>query len=204
MFLESQKIKAFPLGRPRDKASSDITSRIFYEQTVSNIIRQLITVKGFLITAPESIYNGVLSSGTNLEFNLGGYYFNVASGTSILPKDNAGCIIDETKDNKQLKGVPIYLYAAIKLSSSEPYEIIGQDVKLDGSDFYEYQGLNIIASEDGPDKFNAGFDYYIPIYTGATNSNGDLIDSRLTVYHSSFYKFSLNDIRIDGIDGRHN
>lgn len=53
MYLQSKQVKAFPLGRPRSTSSNDITSRIFYEQNVSNIIRQLIDVPGFIISAPS-------------------------------------------------------------------------------------------------------------------------------------------------------
>ena len=203
MYLLSTQVKAFPLGRPRSQGSGDITSRIFYEQTVSNIIRQLIDTKGFLINCPNTMSSsGTL--GSTLEFNLGGYWFEVDSGTNIFPLDGNRHLIyekytDEGVEETVLKNSTCYLYACIELTSSEPYEISGQDEQYNGRDVY--QGLKFIASNYTPTHFN-DYEYFLPIFTGYTNNDGSPIGT-WNVYNDSFIRFDINSLNITGIDGKH-
>lgn len=210
MYLSSTAVKAFPLGKPRAQDSGDITSRIFYEQTVSNIIRQLIDTKGFLINCPSTIpTTGVLSS--RLEFNLGGYWFEVDSGTNIFPFNANKELVheeytDEGTNETVLENKTCYIYACIELTSSEPYEISGQD-----TDTGNYEGLKFIASDISPDNFNE-YDYFLPIFTGKTDSEGNPTGETTStggntgvwnVYNDSFIKFDINSLNITGIDGKH-
>lgn len=114
--LNSQSIKVFPLAKPRSVASKDITSRIFYEQNVSNLVRQLLDVEGFVVSGNVDTNGEVVE---NLAIDLMGYYFEIESGTILT--DN---ISDDANE----------LYAAIKFKSNDndsdenyPIEIDGQD-----------------------------------------------------------------------------
>lgn len=114
-YLKSEQVKAFPLAKPRLGLSKDITSRIFYEQNVSNIIRQIIDVQGFVISGKVN-EDGSVSE--KLCFDIFGYYFELGVGTEL---------VNEEIDDK--------VFVMIRLTDAEPFEIDGQDE--DGS----YKGL---------------------------------------------------------------
>lgn len=197
MYLSSTYVKAFPLGRPRATTSNDITSRIFYEQTVSNIIRQLIDVEGFIITG-STITNesGKLSS--NLEINIGGYYFNIDSAANVFQLNTDGAIIDNT--GRILTNSTVYIYFCTDLTENEPREVIGQD-STDGN----YQGLILEMSTVKPGTYNE-HTYQVPIFVGQTDGNGRPIvspDNTWVVYEDSYIKFDVDSLSITGIDGKH-
>ena len=205
MYVLSSRIKAFPLGRPRSQGSEDITSRIFYEQTVSNLIKQLINTKGFIIKCPKTITtSGNLSS--ELEFNLGGYWFNISSGTNIFPLENNVLVYEKVDIKEDEPGTsitsanPCYIYACIKLTSTVPYEISGQDELYKSQNVY--RGLRFIASSKSPENFK-DYEYFLPIFSGQTNNSGTPIGT-WNVYQDSYIKFDSTSINITGIDGKHN
>ena len=194
MYLQSKQVKAFPLGRPRSTSSNDITSRIFYEQNVSNIIRQLIDVPGFIISASDiSMPSGTIS-GNNLIIDIGGYYFDILSGSSIVPFNSDGAVVD---GNTVLKDSTVYLYFCIDTTNEEPHEIIGQD-----STDNTYQGLVIEVSTLNPDTFNK-HTYNLPVYFGNTDSNGIPKADTWMIYANSYMKFNARSLNITGIDGKH-
>ena len=192
MYLPSNSIRAFPLGRPRSTNSNDITSRIFYEQTVSNIVKQLIDTNGFIISGSEiNSNNGTLLN--NLELNIGGYYFNILQNSLVFGLSTEG------KLNSYLSYTgTIYIYFCIDLTSQEPKEIIGQDI-LDQNSNLIYQGLVIEASNATPDNFS-GHTYCLPVFYGNV-TNGIPNYSTWTIYNNSYFKFSVNSLDITGIDG---
>ena len=209
MYLSSTNVRAFPLGKSRSTGSNDITSRIFYEQTVSNIIRQLIDTQGFIISAPSNInLDGTIEE--DLEFNLGGYYFKVLNGTSCFPLGNDGAFVnngdppvtpDQFKQQQQM-----YIYFCIDVEEEEPKEIIGQDV-TDTSGESVYQGLIIECSNYPPDRFTS-HTYSLCVFTGWCNENGQPTNSisgqpSWGIYEDSFIKFDSNSLDITGIDGKH-
>lgn len=199
MYVASASVRAFPLGRPRSNSSSDITSRIFYEQTVTNLVKQLIDVDGFLITGPSiNSSNGQING--DLEFNLGGYWFKINSGTSIFPLNNSGQLIYEQPGTvgtgTALVNKTCYIYACIDLTNDVPIEIEGQDVNSN------YEGLLFIASDSEPGNFS-DHTYRLPIYIGKTNSSGSPVGGNWVIYSDSFIKFDISSLNITGIDGRH-
>ena len=194
MYLQSKQVKAFPLGRPRSTSSNDITSRIFYEQNASNIIRQLIDVPGFIISAPSiSMPSGTIN-GRNLIIDIGGYYFDISNGSTIVPFNSDGAVVD---GNTVLKGSIVYLYFCIDTTTEEPHEIIGQD-----STDNTYQGLVIEVSTLNPDNFNK-HTYNLPVYFGNTDANGIPISNTWKIYANSYMRFNANSLNITGIDGKH-
>lgn len=199
MYLSSSSVKAFPLGRSRTVSSGDITSRIFYEQTVSNIVRQIIDTEGFIITPFPTINTSGVISG-NLELNLGGYYFIINAATNCFPLNDSGSLIDGN-NNPFSSQQQIYIYFCIDLTDEEPYEIIGQDVNN------EYQGLIIEASNFPPDRFTE-HTYRLCIFTGWCDSNGIPTNgisgtNPWGIYEDSLIKFDSTSLNITGIDGKH-
>ena len=194
MYLQSKQVKAFPLGRPRSTSSNDITSRIFYEQNVSNIIRQLIDVQGFIISAAGINMPSGTVSGNNLVIDIGGYYFDISNGSTIVPFNSDGAVVDGTTI---LKNSTVYLYFCIDTTSEEPHEIIGQD-----STDNTYQGLVIEVSTLSPDKFNK-HTYNLPVYFGNTDNNGIPKANTWKIYVNSMMKFNSESLNITGIDGKH-
>lgn len=194
MYLQSKQVKAFPLGRPRSTSSNDITSRIFYEQNVSNIIRQLIDVPGFIISASGINMPSGTVSGSNLVIDIGGYYFDISNGSTIVPFTSDGAVVDGTTI---LKNSTVYLYFCIDTTSEEPHEIIGQD-----STDNTYQGLVIEVSTLSPDKFNK-HTYNLPVYFGNTDNNGIPKANTWKIYANSMMKFNSESLNITGIDGKH-
>lgn len=194
MYLKSKQVKAFPLGRPRSTGSNDITSRIFYEQNVSNIIRQLIDVPGFIISAPNINMPSGNISGSNLIMDIGGYYFDISNGSTIVPFNSDGAVVD---GNTALKNSTVYLYFCIDTTNKEPYEIIGQD-----STDNTYQGLVIEVSTLNPGKFKK-HTYNLPVYFGNTDSNGIPKADTWKIYANSYMKFNTRSLNITGIDGKH-
>lgn len=125
--IQSQYIKIFPLAKPR---KNNIASRLFYEQNVTNLLRQLMDTEGFIIQ-PCEIDNNTCKG--DLIFNLYGYYFEIKSGTNL----------GDLSTGK-------YIIANILLSSQEPIEIEGQDEQKE--DTYFYTGLEINCTDDISNK----------------------------------------------------
>ena len=113
--IRSENIQIFPLAKPRKE---NISSRLFYEQNVTNLLRQLMDTDGFIIQSC-TISNNICDD--DLIFNIHGYYFKIEKGTDLG---------DLSTGN--------YIIAEIHLSETEPVEIDGQD-----EDDY-YTGLDII------------------------------------------------------------
>lgn len=194
MYLQSKQVKAFPLGRPRSTSSNDITSRIFYEQNVSNIIRQLIDVPGFIIkeSSIDFTSDGILSS--NLVLDIGGYYFDISKGSAVIPFNSDGAVVDGTTP---LKNATVYLYFCVDTTSTEPYEVIGQD-----STDNTYQGLVIEASTISPSTYSK-HTYNVPVFYGTTDNNGLPNKDTWKIYVNSYTKFESRSLNITGIDGKH-
>lgn len=122
-YLKSENVKAFPLAKPRLGSSVDITSRIFYEQNVSNIIRQIIEVAGFIISGKVDT-RGIVTE--KLCINIYGYYFEIAVGTSL---------VNNEVSNKVFAQIKIYTPQVEESGVQAPSEIDGQD------ESGEYTGL---------------------------------------------------------------
>lgn len=208
MYVASESVKGFPLGKPRSGNSNDLTSRIFYESMVTNLIRQLVDVDGFLISSPgiyinpSTVNDNYKITDADLEFNLGGYWFKVNKGTVIVPTspNDHETPLDETKGEKgePVRNATCYVYACITLDNNDGIkEISGQDVDS------KYTGLTFIASASPPSEFKK-FTYQLPIFSGYVNAGGLPQADTWKIYAPSFIKFMGNSIDIDvtGIDGK--
>lgn len=204
MYVASESVKGFPLGKPRSGNSNDLTSRIFYESMVTNLIRQLVDVDGFLISSP-GIYINSSNADDNykiidadLEFNLGGYWFLVKSGSKIVPAINDAPIDETIEGNPEIRDKTCYVYACINtLDNDGIKEISGQDVDS------KYTGLTFIASASPPSEFKK-FTHQLPIFSGYVSAGGLPQADTWKIYAPSFIKFMGNSIDLDitGIDGK--
>lgn len=122
MYINSTEVSVFPLSKPRKNKNS----RLFYEENVANLIRQVVDKASFIISSPSTLNRTTLTE--DLIFNIYGYYFKINSNVSFD--------IEEGK----------YIVGKIKLdiNGDLPVEIEGQDV---GN---EYQGLEVLIVNDLP------------------------------------------------------
>ena len=125
MKINSDRIKLFPISKPR---SNDPTSRLFYEDNIANMLRQIVGKNGFIINAPKelTLRNGYyVNDKEDLEFNIYGYYVNIKAGTNLI----------------EANGIKDYIYAQIIIDNSSIPEIKGQD------NAGNYEGLEIISRD---------------------------------------------------------
>lgn len=180
-YLKSEEVKAFPLAKPRWSSSNDITSRIFYEQNVSNIIRQIIDVDGFIISDDSVVSEfGIVNSDSTLCIDLYGYYFEIASNVNL--PETAGA----TEDSKEV-------WVGIQVSEkvgNEPQEIIGQDT-TDG-----YTGLEFSAS-----KFGSEYKCF-QLLEKVTSEESGAQKSVWRLVKPSYRKFDIDSLCIDWIDAK--
>lgn len=107
MYLDSDKIKVFPFAKTR--ADDDISSRLFYEENISRLVRQVVDTEGFVVSG--GITSTGITSQEGLAINIHGYYFYIEKETSIVPDESSTTC-----------------YASIKLTSGGSVsELIGQD-----------------------------------------------------------------------------
>ena len=123
MYLASSNVKVFPFARFREQAN-DIASRLFYEENISRLVRQVVDTEGFVVSG--GITSTGVTSQEGLAINIHGYYFYIEKETSIVPTDT---------DN------PTTCYVSIQLTSEGPVsELFGQD------DEGEFKALNFTAN----------------------------------------------------------
>ena len=107
MYLDSDKIKVFPFAKTR--ADYDISSRLFYEENISRIVRQVVDTEGFVVSG--GITSTGVTSQDGLAINIHGYYFYIEKETSIVPNESSTTC-----------------YVSIKLTSGGAVsELVGQD-----------------------------------------------------------------------------
>ena len=177
MYISSINVNLFPYSKPR--ASTDQrTNRLFYEQNITNLVKQLTDTKSFLINVPalnEDDYSCTITD--DLEFNLYGYYFKVNAGT-VIYNSQGQPMLTKTK-----------LYAEIEIDTSSGIEqLAGQDNNL----FFE--GLNIVTTPTEGENYKS-----ILLYTktSETPPKWDPNDDGYTkfIWDRSF--------KISGIDGKY-
>lgn len=117
MIIDSSNIKVFPFAKYRNDLT-DLGSRLFYENNISRLIKQLIDTEGFIISGSVDTLGNITSP---LCFNLYGYYFEI----------NSGNLVDSTANTN--------VYAVIDVSGNPP-ELQGQDNELQQFTAIEFVG----------------------------------------------------------------
>lgn len=172
-YLKSDSVRAFPLAKPRSSKSNDITSRIFYEQNVSNLIRQIVDVDGFIISGEVST-EGVVENDSTLCIDIYGYYFEILPGVNLVS-------IAEADDSDSV-------YVGIKvlaIDENSPEEIDGQDLSGD------YQGL-ILQNGEFPSEYKS--------FKLLEKVPGE--DDSWRLVKPSYKKFNPDSLGIDWIDAK--
>ena len=191
--IASNNIQIFPLAKPR---ATNLSNRLFYENNVAAIIRQITSNKSFIVdattpteraTAIKSVDSNIITiQGYNasndyaLEFNIYGYRIQIQNGT-IISVDNI--------NSKYLIG---------KLKVTDPNdanltEIDGQDVS--GS----FSGFEIISSDS--EITDTTTEKYLILFEKDESDN-----SKYNMYEKSLQLFTSKSIditgMITGIDGK--
>lgn len=105
-YIESEKIDVFPFAKYRP---DHLNNRLFYENNLTRLIRQLVDTEGFIISG------GIDEKGKTtsvFEINIHGYYFRIEGGTELVDSSSTdstltgsslyACI--QLDDNMELKG----------------------------------------------------------------------------------------------------
>lgn len=184
--IASNNIQIFPLAKPR---ATNLSNRLFYENNVAAIIRQITSNKSFIVdatipaeraTAIKSLDSSVITiQGYNasnkyaLEFNIYGYRIQIQNGTAI------------SVDNINSK----YLIGKLKVtnpSDANLTEVDGQDVS--GS----FNGFEIISSDS--ELIDTATEKYLILFEKDKSDN-----SKYNMYEKSLQLFTSKSIDITGI-----
>lgn len=193
-FVSSKSISVFPLSKNRP---TDRSSRLFYENNVANIIRQLVDVDGFIIKADTNLLS--INEKTNpleitlseIIFNLYGYYFAVKEST-----EGPVVVATHTAEDLSESKTTFKLYASITINP-DTREIDGQD------DDGVYNGFKFVHSP-GPIEVEDGEHIlHICDYTLYKENGEWQITTQLN--NNAFKKISSEslDMSINRIDGKH-
>lgn len=207
-YINKDAISVFPLAKNRP---SDRSARLFYENNVANIIRQLVDTEGFIILpeagtdatqdlfvlnndSSKTILDGseeslkiTFSINAPLVFNLYGYYFNIWNESSgSVDIFNQQKLSQDEVDN----GFEVWAYIDI---DSVAKEILGQDV----NNFYE--GLVFCT---GTTALDVEGRHKLKIADCRIDADGNL---KSTIANDSYMKLNSKslDVTISRIDGKH-
>ena len=190
MYLASNTVKAFPLAKSRSSLSLDITSRIFYEQNVSNLIRQLSSIPGFVISGDVDVNGCVVDI---LKLNIYGYYFEILPGRDSNNNAIPTSLIPDDATDSVYVGIQLSEPYTMDVDGNQvqvPIEIIGQDING------QYLGLCFATSLNPENNIHLiGFKLLEATGSGA-NKKWRLTDE-------SHKKFDfIKDLNITFIDGK--
>lgn len=195
--ISSSNIHIFPLAKNRPL---DRSARLFYENNVANLTRQLIDSDGFIVMPKEVIDkplrlsdNKIVFNGTEpLCFNIYGYFFEI-DGQSIL--------FEMEQPDKYQKEEYSTLYAVIQVDTNTR-EIVGQD-ESDPNGDDRYYGLAITETEDIEAEENKKV-AILPLFEFKLVLNNGTRDIESRFITNSFKKLKLESIfmSVYKIDGR--
>ena len=192
-YISSGRISIFPLAKARD---TDRNARMFYEDNVANIIRQVIDTVGFICSPNDAtdFLSGTLNddgskvivkNNQELVFNLYGYYILIKPGTELF-----------TYNPKPADNVKDYIVKALLFTDNVTKEVVGQDDKQ------KYQGLHIgvAADIDGVTRPENVTAHEIELFKIHTNDT----EVTTTFAPESLIKFRQNslELSIGFIDGK--
>lgn len=187
--IPSNNIVVFPLSKARGEGvDGDVAreSKIFFENNIANIVRQMLDTNGFIISpsledtdALGIVSNTVvLNGGRHLEFNIGGYYVR------IFNKDSGGIPLYELSDNSTTGSI----YASITFDQNK--EISKQDY----NNLYEGLTLAFYATDSTAPEDSGDIIYFKLI---------DIKDGTAEFCKDSYIKFDLNSYKFPKfIDGQ--
>lgn len=207
-YINTDAISVFPLAKNRP---SDRSARLFYENNVANIIRQLVDTEGFIILpeagtdatqdlfvlntdssktvldGAEDLLKITFSIHAPLVFNLYGYYFNIWNeSTRSVDIFNQ----QELSQDEVNNGFEVWAYIDI---DSVAKEILGQD------DNNFYKGLVFCT---GTTALDEGGRHKLKIADCWIDADGNL---KSTIANDSYMKLNSKslDVTINRIDGKH-
>ena len=196
--LPSSSIGIFPFAKNRP---DDRNARIFYENNVANIIRQLCDGEGFIVSPPQTQSVEGWFSIKNVD---GKYYLSFDEPEAVLQLNIGGYFVEvksDSKDETVLFPLPEKsedgVYAYIKVSEASR-EVEGQD---SGSKF---QGVTFSTREPSDET---GYKTYclkiLDVSVGEGTGNGPTIES-CSMCKDSYLIFNMDRFNIDCIDGKRN
>ena len=191
--IASSNIQIFPLAKPR---AANLSNRLFYENNVAAIIRQITSNKSFIVDAniPDERATAIKSADSNvitiqsyndskdyaLEFNIYGYRIQIQNGTAVS--------IDNINSR--------YLIGRQKVTNPNDVnltEIDGQDVS--GS----FNGFEIISSDS--EVLDTATEKHLILFEKEVSKN-----YKYNMYEKSLQLFTAKSIditgMITGIDGK--
>ena len=165
-YIASNSIHVFPTSKRSDSAG-DTYSRYFTEYAITNIINRLVNEDSFVITQSNSNASFNISALANLEFNIGGYYFNI--------------------NDQALDGLP----DLAGISSSNPYLVATAAIDTDA---YGCRSLISVSSDGTPTNAMDSLDDESSNFQGinftssatyvrSSETNGNITTYKLTLLH---------------------
>jgi hypothetical protein len=124
-YIESSNIVVFPCSKHRTQ--HDASSKLFYEQNITNLVRQVTDYPSYIISGTVDTRTGLVTE--TLKLTLFGYYVELKEGTTLVN--------DNSTPN---------VYVKVNLSSNDPKELFGQD-NVEG----EFTAIEILGGTSNPD-----------------------------------------------------
>lgn len=186
-YIKSDKLKVFPTAHTR---TSQLSSRMLYEQNIANIIGQFIDKDGFVVQFPKKLETGTNSiiinnNSSSLIFNLQGYYFTLLPGASFPKPD----------------GEEKYLIAYLNTNTLDTDNLLAElkELKQDSA-AGDFEGLSI---EIITDLKSISVPYIILYKSIKDSSSSGPAAYTWKDYTDSLAKFELSSLHITGIDGKY-
>lgn len=181
-YIKSSDIQIFPLSKPRTYTGATYSNRLFYENNISNITRQ-VTIPSFTIDLPQ--FSNLNGNQVTVTFNIFGYYVQI-TGSSVY-----NVLTTNTTDT--------YCYAKLNLSAPVTSDGIQKYLTevASADDNNNFTGLQIVTSntplkDDTDFSADGKLTKYLLLY--------EKIDTNWTPTPTSpFEKFN---VVIKGIDGK--
>lgn len=198
MHLKSDHIHIFPLAKERN-GQHGRESRMFYEDNIANIVRQVTDCPSFVITRdpqfsfeqldPQNptLYSMVAKK--DFQFTLFGYFIKVVA-------DGVLCTVDV--DGKTDETIPLY---AILNYSTTAKEVAGQDNRIGESDDFNYTGVSLehsVPTGTDPSKCLKLCD----IKTEVIRSKREFAVTFPSLSYLKFDNNSTSEVKILRIDGK--
>ena len=198
MYISTNSISVFPLAKNRP---NDRSARLFYENNVANLIRQVVDVEGFLISKENPVLSVSATAGSDnfteinisidrpLVFNLYGYYFSVGANAVIYKNEQ----FDAAVSNK----IKQSLYAVLHIDS------ITNEIKGFDNVNREYEGLHISTDPNVGDSAGRHILKLLDFEASVdADGNWTVTSALCSESYQKISSYSL-DMAINKIDGKH-